>query len=124
MPSPNIMAACLARRTSQTKLVILGNVLPLYDHPQRVAEELAMLDVITQGRVVSGMVVGSPETVHQRLEDYAKQVGFGVLVANFSVGNVPSELTRKSMTLFAEQVMPKLRHVNVDTPAVASEVTA
>ena len=59
MPSPNIMAACLARRTRQTKLVILGNVLPLYDHPQRVAEELAMLDVITQGRVISGMVVGT-----------------------------------------------------------------
>ena len=26
MPSPNIMAACLARRTKQAKLVILGNV--------------------------------------------------------------------------------------------------
>jgi hypothetical protein len=25
-------------------------VLPLYDHPQRLAEELAMLDVITKGR--------------------------------------------------------------------------
>ena len=59
MPSPNIMAACLARRTTQAKLAILGNVLPLYDHPQRVAEELAMLDVITQGRIISGMVVGS-----------------------------------------------------------------
>ena len=27
MPSPNIMAACLARRTRRVKLVILGNVL-------------------------------------------------------------------------------------------------
>ena len=53
------MAACLARRTQQAKLVILGNVLPLYDHPQRVAEEIAMLDVITKGRVISGMVVGT-----------------------------------------------------------------
>ena len=59
MPSPNIMAACLARRTTQAKLAILGNVLPLYDHPQRIAEELAMLDVITQGRIISGMVVGT-----------------------------------------------------------------
>ncbi|MGH8060380.1 MAG: LLM class flavin-dependent oxidoreductase [Candidatus Entotheonellia bacterium] len=47
MPSPNIMAACLARRTRQAKLAVLGNVLPLYDHPQRIAEELAMLDVIS-----------------------------------------------------------------------------
>ena len=122
MPSPNIMAACLARRTQQAKLVILGNVLPLYDHPQRVAKELAMLDVITKGRVISGVekggyvVVGSPETVRQRLADYAKRVGFGVLVANFSVGNVPSELTQRSMTLFAKDVMPKLRPVNSDAP--------
>jgi alkanesulfonate monooxygenase SsuD/methylene tetrahydromethanopterin reductase-like flavin-dependent oxidoreductase (luciferase family) len=63
-------------------------------------------------------VVGSPETVCQRLEDYARRVGFGVLVANFSVGNVPSELTRRSMTLFATEVMPKLRHVNSDASPV------
>ncbi|GAC1313773.1 MAG: LLM class flavin-dependent oxidoreductase [Chloroflexota bacterium] len=59
MPSPNIMAAALARRTSHAKLVILGNVLTLYDHPLRVAEEVAMLDVISGGRVVSGQVVGT-----------------------------------------------------------------
>jgi alkanesulfonate monooxygenase SsuD/methylene tetrahydromethanopterin reductase-like flavin-dependent oxidoreductase (luciferase family) len=58
MPSPNIMAAALARRTSRVKLLILGNALPLYDHPLRVAEEIAMLDVITGGRVIAGMVVG------------------------------------------------------------------
>lgn len=59
MPSPNIMAACLARRTSRVKLVILGNVITLYDHPLRVAEELAMLDVVSGGRVISGQVVGT-----------------------------------------------------------------
>jgi alkanesulfonate monooxygenase SsuD/methylene tetrahydromethanopterin reductase-like flavin-dependent oxidoreductase (luciferase family) len=59
MPSPNIMAAALARRTKRAKLVILGNVLSLYDHPLRVAEEIAMLDVITAGRIVSGQVVGT-----------------------------------------------------------------
>jgi alkanesulfonate monooxygenase SsuD/methylene tetrahydromethanopterin reductase-like flavin-dependent oxidoreductase (luciferase family) len=65
------------------------------------------------------VVVGSPETVRQRLEAYAQQVGFGVVVANFSVGNVPHDLTCKSMRLFAEQVMPHLRHVNADVPAIA-----
>ena len=58
MPSPNIMAAALARRTSRTKIALLGNALPLRDHPQRVAEEVAMLDVITRGRIVSGFVRG------------------------------------------------------------------
>ena len=66
------------------------------------------------------VVVGSPETVRQRLEDYAKKVGFGLLIANFSVGNAPREYTEKSMKLFAEKVMPKLRKINVDTaPASA-----
>jgi hypothetical protein len=32
------------------------------------------------------------------------------------VGNVPTELTQKSMTLFAQEVMPKLKHVNSDAP--------
>jgi alkanesulfonate monooxygenase SsuD/methylene tetrahydromethanopterin reductase-like flavin-dependent oxidoreductase (luciferase family) len=58
MPSPNIMAACLAQRTSRVKILILGNALPLYDHPLRVAEELAMLDVLSGGRIIAGMVVG------------------------------------------------------------------
>ncbi|MBO0681888.1 MAG: LLM class flavin-dependent oxidoreductase [Candidatus Dormibacteraeota bacterium] len=59
MPSPNIMAAALARRTSRMKLVVLGNVLSIYDHPLRVAEEIAEMDVITGGRMVSGQVVGT-----------------------------------------------------------------
>jgi len=74
---------------------------------------LATWEEVERGGYV---VVGSPETVRQRLEDYAKKVGFGLLIANFSVGNVPQENTRKSMTLFAEKVMPKLKAINVDVP--------
>jgi alkanesulfonate monooxygenase SsuD/methylene tetrahydromethanopterin reductase-like flavin-dependent oxidoreductase (luciferase family) len=58
MPSPNIIAAALARRTEKIKIAVIGNALPLYDPPQRVAEEIAMLDVITNGRIISGQVVG------------------------------------------------------------------
>src|SRR6185437_16583913 len=41
MPSPNIMAATLVRRTSRMKIAMVGNGLPLRDHPLRVAEEVA-----------------------------------------------------------------------------------
>jgi alkanesulfonate monooxygenase SsuD/methylene tetrahydromethanopterin reductase-like flavin-dependent oxidoreductase (luciferase family) len=58
MPSPNVIAAALARRTSRSKIAILGNAINLRDHPLRVAEEVAMLDVITKGRIVSGVVRG------------------------------------------------------------------
>jgi alkanesulfonate monooxygenase SsuD/methylene tetrahydromethanopterin reductase-like flavin-dependent oxidoreductase (luciferase family) len=59
MPSPNIMAACLARRTSRANLVVLGNSLALYNPPLRVAEEFAMLDCISGGRFVAGFPIGT-----------------------------------------------------------------
>src|SRR5438876_620327 len=58
MPSPNIMAAALTKMTSRVKILVLGSALPLYDHPLRVAEEVAMLDVMSGGRMIAGMVVG------------------------------------------------------------------
>ncbi len=59
MPSPNIIAASLARRTSRAALVVLGNSIALYNPPIRVAEEFAMLDVISGGRLVAGFPVGT-----------------------------------------------------------------
>ena len=64
MPAPNIMAAALARRTSRVKIAILGNALPLRDHPLRIAEEVAMLDVITGGRIIAGHVRGLGAEYH------------------------------------------------------------
>jgi alkanesulfonate monooxygenase SsuD/methylene tetrahydromethanopterin reductase-like flavin-dependent oxidoreductase (luciferase family) len=58
MPSPNIMAAMLARRTSRITIAIVGNGIPLRGNPLRVAEEVAMIDVTTGGRVISGFVRG------------------------------------------------------------------
>jgi alkanesulfonate monooxygenase SsuD/methylene tetrahydromethanopterin reductase-like flavin-dependent oxidoreductase (luciferase family) len=60
MPSPNLMAAALARRTRDAALVVMGNSLALYDPPTRVAEEFAMLDCISGGRLVAGFPVGTP----------------------------------------------------------------
>src|SRR6202167_3930366 len=54
----NIFASILAAATKQAKIVILGNPLPLCDNPIRLAEELAMIDMISKGRLVSGFVRG------------------------------------------------------------------
>ena len=59
MPSPNIIAAGLARRTSKAALCVIGNSIALYNPPLRVAEEFAMLDVISGGRLVAGFPVGT-----------------------------------------------------------------
>ncbi len=58
--SPNMIATVLARRKSNAALVILGNTLPLYNPPIRVAEEFALLDCLSGGRLVAGFPVGSP----------------------------------------------------------------
>jgi alkanesulfonate monooxygenase SsuD/methylene tetrahydromethanopterin reductase-like flavin-dependent oxidoreductase (luciferase family) len=59
MPSPNIIAAMLTQRTTRCQIGIIGNALPLHADPLRVAEEIAMLDVISGGRIISGFVRGT-----------------------------------------------------------------
>ncbi len=59
MNSPNLMAASAAQRTQRIKLLIYGNLLPLHE-PLRLAEELAMLDCLSNGRIVSGFARGIP----------------------------------------------------------------
>ena len=64
MPSPVVMASALARRTKRVKIAILGSALPLREHPITVAEEHAMIDVITGGRLISGFVRGIGAEYH------------------------------------------------------------
>jgi len=59
MPSPNIIAAGLARRTSRAAIAVIGNSIALYNPAIRVAEEFAMLDVISGGRLICGFPVGT-----------------------------------------------------------------
>ena len=59
MNSPNLMAASAAQRTKRVKLLIYGNLLPLHE-PLRLAEELAMLDCLSNGRRISGFARGIP----------------------------------------------------------------
>ena len=62
MPSPNLMASILARGTAATDaaICVMGNSLALYNPPTRVAEEMAMLDCISGGRLIAGFPVGTP----------------------------------------------------------------
>ena len=77
MPSPNLMAAALTRRTSHANIVVLGNSIALYNPPIRVAEEFAMLDVMSGGRLVAGFPVGTS------------------MDSNFCYGEVPATLREK-----------------------------
>ena len=59
MNSPNLMAAAAAQRTKKLKLLIYGNLIPLHS-PLRLAEELAMIDCLSNGRLISGIARGIP----------------------------------------------------------------
>jgi alkanesulfonate monooxygenase SsuD/methylene tetrahydromethanopterin reductase-like flavin-dependent oxidoreductase (luciferase family) len=109
MPSPNLIAASLARRTDNCALVVLGNSIALYNPPIRVAEEFAMLDCISGGRLVAGFPVGTS------------------MDTNYCYGTIPG-LTREKYAEAHELIMrawhepepfafngryTKLRYVNV-----------
>ena len=59
-PSPNLIAAALAVTTENVAIALCGNSLALYNPPVRVAEEMAMLDCLSGGRLIAGMVNGTP----------------------------------------------------------------
>lgn len=59
MNSPNLLAAAAAQRTSRLRLHIYANLLPMHS-PLRLAEELAMLDCLSNGRIVAGLGRGIP----------------------------------------------------------------
>jgi len=59
MANPNLIGGALAYSTQRVKIAIVGNLVPL-NNPIRVAEEYAMLDCMTGGRLVAGLMRGIP----------------------------------------------------------------
>ena len=63
-PAVNLDAAVIAKVTKKVKIAVLGNVIAIND-PVRMAEELAMLDCYSGGRIISGFVRGTAvESLH------------------------------------------------------------
>lgn len=57
-PNPMVMAGALTQRVKRARIALLGSNIPILN-PVRVAEEFAMLDALTGGRVVAGMLRGT-----------------------------------------------------------------
>ena len=57
-PNPMVMAGALTQRVRRARIALLGPNIPI-QNPVRVAEEFAMVDVLTGGRVVAGMMRGT-----------------------------------------------------------------
>jgi alkanesulfonate monooxygenase SsuD/methylene tetrahydromethanopterin reductase-like flavin-dependent oxidoreductase (luciferase family) len=57
-PSPPLAAAYIAARVHTIKIALLGPIVS-HSNPVRLAEELAMLDIMAQGRLVVGLLRGT-----------------------------------------------------------------
>jgi probable F420-dependent oxidoreductase len=56
-PNPTVLCAALSQRTSRIRLGLAVAVLPLYD-PVRMAEDCALVDILSGGRFDPGFAVG------------------------------------------------------------------
>ena len=57
-PNPMVMAAAVAQRVKRAKIALLGSNIPI-QNPVRVAEEFAILDTLSGGRLIAGMLRGT-----------------------------------------------------------------
>lgn len=58
-PNPMVFAGALTQVIKRAKIALLGPTIPILS-PVRVAEEFAMLDAMTGGRIIAGMMRGTP----------------------------------------------------------------
>ncbi len=63
-PSPTVMLAAATQVTERIKLITMGISLALYPHPVRVAEELAMVDNLSHGRLVVGFISSGGQNLY------------------------------------------------------------
>ena len=78
MPAPAARGALIAQR-KKAKIAILGRALPLLGNPMNIAEEYAMLDNLSRGRIIAGFVRGigaeyhstgiNPDFSHERFHE-------------------------------------------------------
>lgn len=108
LPSPLLLASAIAARTERIAIMLAALVLPLY-HPVRLAEDIAVLDNISRGRVVYVLGIGHRDEEYEHLGVDPRQRG--------RVADANIDLVRK--LLAGSPVSVDGRRVHV-TPAVAS----
>jgi alkanesulfonate monooxygenase SsuD/methylene tetrahydromethanopterin reductase-like flavin-dependent oxidoreductase (luciferase family) len=74
-PSPTVMMSAATQVTERIKLVTMGISLALYPHPVRVAEELAMVDNLSHGRLVFGLISSGAQNLYSYSVPVAEERG-------------------------------------------------
>ena len=58
-PNVSVVAAAITQRAKHARICIMGALLPL-TNPVRIAEEYALIDTLSGGRLVAGLLRGAP----------------------------------------------------------------
>ena len=59
-PNVTVLASALTQKVKRAKIAILGALIPLTGNPVRIAEEYAMIDNLSGGRLIAGLLRGAP----------------------------------------------------------------
>jgi alkanesulfonate monooxygenase SsuD/methylene tetrahydromethanopterin reductase-like flavin-dependent oxidoreductase (luciferase family) len=133
-PSPNVFLASVAQRTEHLRFGPMVYALPLY-HPLRLAEEIAMLDQISMGRLEMGFGRGSSpveklffglgqDEADQRHQTYLSQILTALSTAVFHEPNqdAPFNEVRLAFRCFEDR-MPTIWY-GVHQPISAAKAAA
>jgi len=66
LPAPLLLASAIAARTTKISIMLAAVVLPLYN-PVRLAEEIGVLDIISNGRVAYVLGIGHREQEYEHV---------------------------------------------------------
>jgi hypothetical protein len=74
---------------------------------------ISSMRTVTYKEIVDNQVaiVGSPASVAEQIEDFVRRFRIGNLLVMLQNGSMPRELTEKNISLFAEEVLPRLRPI-------------
>jgi len=108
-PAPIQVLTALAARTSRLVLGANVCVFPFY-HPVRLAEETALLDVVSGGRAVLGVAIGyKPDEFllyDAALEPYVRQYGMTHVIFRLFTPGMPHRQILRQLELLAKEVLP------------------
>jgi alkanesulfonate monooxygenase SsuD/methylene tetrahydromethanopterin reductase-like flavin-dependent oxidoreductase (luciferase family) len=74
LPSPLILGSSIAARTKVLNILVVAAVLPLY-HPVRLAEDMAVLDNLSKGRVTYVFGIGHRPKEYEHMGVDARRRG-------------------------------------------------
>jgi alkanesulfonate monooxygenase SsuD/methylene tetrahydromethanopterin reductase-like flavin-dependent oxidoreductase (luciferase family) len=77
-------------------------------------------DMVAIGRIACG----SPETVADLLANWAEEAGTSRLLVTLQIGDMPEWKTVKNMTMFAEEVIPRIRAKAAKAGSAGPEIVA